>query len=1468
MYKETKMQNIEQSRVVTHRGTGGLEPLRGRQQLMLGIDIGSTSSDVVVLGEGRELLFSDYRRTKGRPVHTVRSQLAQLFGVVSPTQIGLSAATGSHARVLAKLLDIPHVNEVPAQAAAIWQLYQDLDQASIIEMGGQDSKLIFVCREQGRGRVRDFALNTVCAAGTGSFLDQQAQRLGVDIEGEFGQMAMQSKSVPRMAGRCSVFAKSDMIHLQQQATPTCDIIAGLCLALARNLKSNLGCGREFVKPIIFTGGVAANVGVAKAIEQAFGLADGELLVPSEHFFTGAIGAVLVARTRPAAADKAAVIDLDRLDAYLGDHGSALKRAPRRGRLAQPTLPPPKSPVYEELLTGQAEPVEAYLGVDVGSLSTNVVVMDKQKRILAKEYLMTAGRPLEAVRQGLALAGKKVVGKVKVLGAASTGSGRYLTGDFIGADLVINEITAQAAGAAIVNPEVDTIFEIGGQDSKYISLENGVVVDFEMNHACAAGTGSFLEEQAQRLDINIDKEFAELAFKSDAPIKLGERCTVFMESDLLSYQQQGAITEDLVAGLSYSIVANYLNRVVGRRRIGKHICFQGGTAFNHAVWAAFEKVTGKPIMVPDHHEVTGALGAASIAADHMAKVAAETGKAANSKFRGFESVVSVDYTVESFTCEHCPNHCEVKKVKLSGGEPFYYGSRCDRYNVKSKTGATTRGADSFVYRNRLMFEYAHISDGRAGVSQAKGTVGLPRALIYWELLPLFARFFEALGFEVVVSGRTNKRTIRMGVESVTAQPCFPVKVAYGHIAELIEKGVDHIFLPSIVSMTASFPENQENQLCPYVQSIGYQAETAFAGKLGSTRILTVPLRLGDGERLLRSSFVSIAKSLGGRASKVRAAIDEAFAAQAGFNESLKRKGAEIVEKLAPGERLFVLVSRPYNGCDDGVNLELPKKLAALGVRTMPVDMLDLGDAELGDENLHRSVYWTYGQKILRAAEIIRKDPRLFAVYLSNFSCGPDSFLLTFFKDIMGDKPCLQLEIDEHSADAGVITRLEAFLESLKNYRPKPQVAQAYFKPPTAAPTTVGRQRKLYIPYMGDCSYGLAGFFRGYGQPAEVMPLADEAALQQGRAYTSGKECLPCTITSGDMLKIINTDGFDPDKTAFFMPSASGPCRFGLYNCLHRLILRHGGAPDVPVIAPNQESGFYHELGETFKASNGSSFIRDAWISIVGVDLMHKVIMRLRPFARDRRGAQQVYETLRGQWVQALENRSGFSRMRELMGAFADYFGGVALDGAAGKPRIGIVGEIYVRSHPFANMNLVARLEELGAACDLASLSEWIYYTNFTRRRTAWRRRQVRNFFTNVLQNYFQHKIEKTLAAPLEQRFGKLADEPAERVVGLAGPYLHDSFEGEAVLSIGKMVEYYHQGFGGVVNVMPFGCMPSTIVSTQTRRVSVDCGDMPILNVTFDGQEDPTLTTRLEAFVEQVRQRGRGSVTAAEVTAAAR
>jgi len=1416
--------------------------LPSSSSLRLGIDIGSTSSDIIIVDRKGHVVAVDYRRTLGRPLDVVSEQMQRMLSDYPPLLFSCAAVTGSAGRLLAEHTGLPYVNEVRAQTRGVAHLYPEYEQVTVIEMGGQDSKLVFLERRGDRLELKNFSLNSACAAGTGSFLDQQAERLGINIESEFAQLALKSRSVPRMAGRCSVFAKSDMIHLQQIATPIEDILAGLCMALACSLKSGLGSGLEFVKPIIFTGGVAANAGVVRAFEDVLGLRQGELIVPALKYYTGALGAVYALDDADCRCDDLTET-LRLFETALASKQDESQRIARRPPLVRPALPAPESLVCGQIDADQC-PVDAFLGIDVGSISTNVAVIDSDHNVLAKEYLMTAGRPIEAVRQGLAAVGERVGDKVRIIGAATTGSGRYLTGDFIGADIVINEITAQAAGAVSVCPEVDTIFEIGGQDSKYIRLENGVVVDFEMNHACAAGTGSFLEEQAQRLGISIKKEFAELAMKSARPVHLGERCTVFMESDLLGCQQRGASTDDLVAGLAYSIATNYLNRVVGRRKIGNHICFQGGTAFNTAVWAAFESVTGRPIRVPDHHEMTGAIGAALIAAEHVGRLRNNGQPGYPCKFKGFDSLTHVKYAVETFTCGECSNHCEIKRVQIDGSQPLYYGSRCDRYNLRTETQKRTAD-DILTWRTQKLFEHAgvHPAGTTAGT---KPVVAIPQALLAWQMLPMFSTFFQALGFEVSVSGRTDRTTIRRGIESIPSSPCFPVKAAFGHVRKILDRQPDYLFIPFVADMPPLSDENRHSKLCPYVQSLAAQVRSTFRDKMGRTKLISEPLYLGRGQKAIDQSFRRLAAQLKiTDFKKTKAAVRSAQQAQQSFERQVADKGRQVLASLKPNEKLFVLVSRPYNGLDEGMNLRLSQKLDAMNVRWIPMEMLDLASAPLTDPALHRKVYWNYGQKILRAAEIIRRDKRLFAIYLSNFSCGPDSFLQHFFDEIMHPKPALILEVDEHSADAGLITRLEAFFESLRHYRPLHEEQRP-------APVTRSRAdgaKHLYIPYMSDASEGLAACFRAYGQPADVMPMANEAILNLGRRVTTGKECLPCAITAGEMLNVLETD---PDRAAFLMPDGDGPCRFGMYNCLHRQILRHSTGCDVAIVAPTQDPTFAKEFARSHRTS-AVRMLTDLWKSTVGIDLLHKVLLKIRPFAAEPDLLTGLYTDIVADWCRLVETRPSVAQMTAFMHEAAQRLLAMPLNRSQPKPRIGIVGEIYVRNHPFSNRRLISRLESLGAVCELASPAEWIYYTNFCAKRNALARSQYGRVLKSMLTNVVEHAVERRFAAPLERCFGLLAEPATEELLKLAAPYIDPAFEGEAVLTVGKIIEMHHQGIGGVINVMPFTCMPSTVVTTQTLRVSRDCGGMPILNLSFDGQQDQTLTTRLEAFLDQVRSR---------------
>ena len=1409
--------------------------------LVLGFDAGSVAFKLVVADLAGNLVERSYTRTHGRPVETALAQLQQALDRHGRSAFALVAGTGSAGRLICQLLDVPFVNEVICQATAVRRLVPQV--RTIIEMGGQDSKLIFLSDAGTNGSAMvDFAMNSNCAAGTGSFLDQQASRLGIAIEEEFGRLALQSVSPPRVAGRCSVFAKSDMIHLQQQAAPVHDIVAGLCLGLARNLKSNLARGMALPRPIAFCGGVAANAGVVRALEHVFELQQGELIVHEAHAVTGALGAAIVAlaeQRRRGVEQGPKALDVSPLREYLHNARSIGHRidpltAPSDG---QPDGSLPSRELLESLAKGK--PIDAWLGLDVGSISTKVAVIDADNRVLAKIYLMTAGRPLEASRKALREIGRQVGGLVNIRGAATTGSGRYLTGDFIGADMVINEITAQATAAAAIDPEVDTIFEIGGQDSKYISLDGGVVVDFEMNHACAAGTGSFLEEQAERLGISIKGQFSQLALSSAGPIRLGERCTVFMESDLLSYQQQGARTDDLVAGLCYSIVSNYINRVVGHRRIGQRIFFQGGTAFNLGVVSAFERVTGRRITVPPHHEVTGAIGAAILARRYQ-----EQHKREKSNFGGFE-LADLDYSIRSFECDGCANNCEINEVTVPGREALYYGSRCDRYNKKKDKATTADIPNLFAERHRLLLQHAGLSaNAKSAIRNPQPKMGIPLALSNYQLLPFWGTLLSQLGFEVVVSPISNPQIIQSGVETVMSTPCFPVKVAHGHVLELIRRGVDWIWVPSIIALKREYAENEYNQLCPYVTAIPYQVTAALEPRGISARLIKVPVRFTDPGELYKS-LKPVCAELGVRPRRLRKAIATAWEAQDRFDEACRQRGRQVLEKLAPRQPAVVIVSRPYNGCDSGVSLDLPNKLRRMGVLPIPMDFLDLGDSGQSDDRVVRGMYWKYGQRILRAARLIRDDPRLHAIYLSNFSCGPDSFLISYFKRIMAPKPSLVLEIDEHSADAGVVTRLEAFLESLANAPPPESLPPARALYPLHQAN--GHVRKLFVPWMGDVSHAMAAAFRAYGQPAEVIPVADDKSIELGRRVCSGKECLPCIITAGDMLRVAGREDFDADRSAFFMPGGSGPCRFGQYNCMHKLLLNDMGLGNVPVVAVSQDKSFYEE----WKQFTGDPS-RLGWCGICAVDVLHKALLAVRPYEKNRGETDAVYQRCLDRACRLIEQRCSDEDLAGLLEQCASDFAAIPADRSVRRPLIGVVGEIYVRHHSFANGDLLRQLESLGAETTLASFPEWIYYTNWTRMVESGHSRSFRQWLGNFLADRVQRRIQTRINASFVPLLGKIDEPRTQELLELADPYVHRSFgAGETVLSVGKMIELQRHGCHGVINVMPFSCMPSTVVGSLMKKLADALGDMPTISISYDGQQDPMLQTRLEAFIYQAR-----------------
>jgi len=1419
--------------------------------LYIGYDIGSISVNRAIINEKKEIVeILPYTRHFGEPVKSVKKDIESMHKGGYKDRITGICFTGSGGKEIASLLGLNFINEIEAIVSAVKFLYRNAK--TVIEIGGQDSKFIDLV-------YGDYAMNELCAAGTGAFLDQQASRFGLTIE-EFARLALKSKNPSTIAGRCSVFAKTDMIHLQQEAARDEDIILGLCYAMARSFKSGIAKGKKFIPPIIFCGGVSFNQAMIKAFEDTLGE---KVLIPEHRASIGATGAAI------SLSSKVMVEDLDisglagKLDDYLRNFKYKRETfAPLA--LAKSKLPSKKT--YKYIFNNKK--VDAYIGIDVGSISTNVVAIDKDKKLIEKCYLRTAGRPIEAVRKGIEIIGSKVGDGINVKGAATTGSGRYLTGDFVGADMVINEITAQATAAADIDSSVDTIFEIGGQDSKFISLENGVIVDFEMNKVCAAGTGSFLEEQAERFDIKIE-DFGDIALKAESPLNLGERCTVFMETNVYSHYQKGAGIEDILAGLAYSIAMNYINRVVGRKKIGKKIFFQGAVAFNRSVIAAFENYLGKEIIVPENHEVTGAIGVAIKVLENSPQ---------KTKFRGFENISKVSYSQSSFECKGCPNRCEIKRISIKGQPSLFYGGRCEKY----EKGDLKRNdiPDYFAERENFLLNSYEPKDNKGAKK-----VGIPYSMLTHEFYPFWNAFFTELGFDFILSDKTNKKIINDGLQCSVAETCFPIKITLGHVQNLLEKEVDYLFLPT----TRDMPTKEKNikgdrtgsYPCPFIQGTWSIVKSAI--DTGGVKILAPILNFSFGEYVKEKQLTKLGKELGRDRRSIKKAIRQAYLAQNKFYSSVKKRGKEILGSIKDDEIAIVITGRSYNSCDRAISMDVPRKLRELGFKVIPLDFLPLGSIDLSKE--WPNLYWEFGDRIMSAAEIIKKDRRLYPVYITNFGCGPDSFILQYFEREM-DRPFLKLEVDEHSAGAGVITRCEAFIDSLMNVRNKkaPLPVQSKTKDKDAV-FKKSQGRVIYIPYMGDGAIVLKYAFRSEGINAEMM-YSDDETLELGRRYTLGKECYPFIITTGDIIKTLEHN--DPKKVAFFMPQTYGPCRFGQYNKMQKIIIKELGYEDVPIIAPGAPEGtqFYREYD--MQGLRGFILLMKAMSGIFTVDYLNKMLRQTRPYEIEKGKTNKVYKKYIEDVCQAVENdpmSKTLDRMVHILRDARGDFENIQIK-KTDRPLVGIVGEIFVRNHPYSNNEIIKRVEAQGGEVEFPSFGEWPYHTTATRKMDIkvkqtdiyykiiksfsinGNKREnsvgfreltgltadfvkgigfyVSNRIINKLLENSHHKMEKPLKGFLrEDKEASIYD-----IWDNAEPYIIKWF-GEAALSVGKSIYWIKNGADGIINVLPFTCIPGNLVDAVSKRIREEY-KIPWLNLAFDGLEQGTTETRLEAFMYQAKQ----------------
>ena len=1395
-----------------------------RKKYFIGFDLGSVSLNTVVLDQDDGIIEDHYDYVHGRPFNVLFDRLTAILDKITADSIKGIAITGSGGKLANELIGGVFINEIVAQATSSGRLFPDAK--TVIEIGGEDSKLILLEKDPSDGvsRLVDFEMNSICAAGTGSFLDQQARRIGVPIEKEFGEMSLKSVDPPRIAGRCSVFAKSDMIHHQQIATPLHDIVAGLCFALARNFRSNVARSKEIKSPVVFSGGVAANAGMVRAFREILDLQEGELIVPEHHASMGALGAVMYARSNNL--EMNSFNGVDKLQEYLSRDTSSFISLPR---LRQ------SEAVYNKnvnLRKNGHEKIKVFLGLDIGSLSTNVVLIDENHNVIARRYLPTAGKPLEAIQRGLSEIFDEAGNDVEVIGAGTTGSGRYLTGDFIGADTIQNEITAQATAAIDYDRTVDTIFEIGGQDSKYISIENGVVVDFEMNKVCAAGTGSFLEEQSEKLNIKIVKEFGDMALGCESPLKMGDRCTVFMESDLNSFMQKGAKNENLVGGLAYSIVYNYLQKVVAGRKIGNKIFFQGGVTNNKAVVAAFEQVTGKKIIIPPHFDVTGAIGAAILAQRAMTP-------GEKTKFRGF-GVSNVKYDISRFVCPSCTNHCEIRKVKIEGyTKPLFYGGRCERWEIEDRKKMRTDIPNLFKKRlEMLMGDYSEkpVPD--------KPTIGIPRALmVFYQQFPFWRTFFESLGFNVILSRESDKALLTKSIETITAETCLPVELMHGHVMDLIEKKADYIFLPFIINAKQKEGNPTYNCNCPWIQTYPFMVKAALRGRIDESKLLMPSLHFRFFERALVKELTGyFHDKFGISKSTIKDAIYKADALQTEFEKSLVVYGKEVLKSIPDDCRPAVLLGRPYNSADPHLNLSLVEKLINENVMPIPVDMLDLSSINIFEN--YRNMYWPNGQKIIAAAQIVAKTEGLYAVYLSNFRCGPDSFILHYINEELKGKPFLHLEVDEHSADAGMITRIEAFLDSLKgSEKNEKKVLQVHR--PRKSPPAPEKDRVLYFPYMNDTAYLVSAAARACGIPSEVLPRQTEEDLAIGRKYTSSKECFPMICTTGSFIRKLQEPGADPSKMSFFMPDHNGPCRFGQYNHFHRILFDKLGFEKAGLVTPSNNTSYADVAGE-----HSQKFRINAWKSFVCADYLRKIYRETRPYEVNKGECEKLYQLSLKKLEKCIEN--GSKGLHGILKEITHEFLAVEVVKTGRKPVVAVLGEIFMRDNAGCNGNISNRLEELGVEVFVGPVAEWLSYSTYRFTRDSKWKNDTKGIIKSKIQGFGQDIIAGSLLKGIKELTDHEKDIPVHEMLTLCNPYINKHYDGDPPIAMGSAVALANKGVSGIAAILPFTCMPGTVIASVSDSFRKDHNNIPFINIAYDGQDTVSLDTRLQAFVFQVKE----------------
>jgi predicted CoA-substrate-specific enzyme activase len=1375
----------------------------------LGVCLGSSNIQAVELIDGEKISRKLIRNHDSNP----KQVLAECIGKFN--DYDYIAVTG---RKFKEFVNLPAITEPEAVEYSL----RNKKPNALITLGSEN----FILYKLNNGNVTNVITGSKCASGTGEFFLQQVGRMNIDVESAI-KLAKNSEPY-RVSGRCSVFCKSDCTHALNKGTPIGRVCAGLGNMMADKVLELLrGMDK---KDVMLVGGVTKNGYVVGQLQKSIE----NLEIPPDADVFEALGAAIYAYKNKTRKKSGELIKKGHDIFY---------RLPALADAEE--LVEFKELKKEKAAAGD----ECIIGLDVGSTTTKAVLLRTQDNaVLADIYLRTNGDPVRASKECYHSLYEQLEGlNVTISGLGVTGSGRHIAGLFSLSEAIINEIIAHATAAAYFDKDVDTILEIGGQDAKYTYLVNGVPCDYAMNEACSAGTGSFLEESAKE-SLNIDcLEIAGIAMRSHAPCNFNDQCAAFISSDIKNASNEGVSCEDIIAGLVYSICMNYNNRVKGARKVGNRVFMQGGVCYNRAIPPAMANILKKKIVVPPEPGLMGAFGVAL-------EVKKKIGSGLLQK-QPFDLQELKDREVEYgkvFTCagagENCDRGCTVNVIKING-KNYPFGGACNKYyNILH--GLDVHGENLVSKRQELIFDQ--------GEPAGKKTVGMLRAFLMHALYPLYFHFFSKLGMKVVLSDKVDGE----GVQLCNSELCFPAEIAHGCFMNILKKDVDYIFLPQVQELYVKgyFSNESDKHSCCYImQAEPYILRSAFRDV--KPHVLNPVFNFSKGWGSQEKAFVKLAQSLGFKGGKesYRFAVEKYET----FLEEEKEMGNKLLRELETDRSkvAIVLFGRSYNAYAVEANLGIPKKFTSRGCVIIPYECLPFDD-----ESPTKNMYWANGQKITKAAKFVKNHPQLFAAYITNFSCGPDSFLVTYFRDIMKTKPSLTLELDSHSADAGINTRIEAFLDIVDRYRRlgiKDKKAPNFraaglvkkngemFYIDSRGKNHDMKECKLLFPSMGRFgSEGIAAVFESMGYESEAVPVPDFDTLMIGRANTGCKECMPLILCTASLLRYLKERKKKDELLLYFMPESAGNCRFAQYNIFLRNLIRKKQIKDTAIFTLSSANGY---------AGLGSAKALKILKIIIVSDVIDDIYSAISAIAEDSGEGKKILEEEWQKILDCFRNNKNLNRnLREVSAKLSRIPLKQKLKDAK---KVLLAGEIYVRKDSFSPLNLIEILLKNHIVVLRGPLLEWFHYTDYNiKHKLSHRKRDLSQKVEFTIKQLFKHRIEKQIKKILAKS-GLYEYHPIdiEQIIKEGGHYIPETLLGEAILTIGSIFHEVKKNVHGAISLGPFSCMPSRIVEAI---LSQECDPVknksikkivPFLPIETDGNPYPQVVeARIESFCLQVER----------------